>query len=169
MFEGKKIYYSGSIKGAPEKEPDFAWNLVRYMADNGATVLSEHVAGRSKEEMDQIRAKNIGMEIQKMLSEPEPWFEIRRQDLAWVDEATHVVALINAPSHGVGMELEHAILKPRMGLNETPILCLVHQDLKDKVSFMIKGVAPEENSSFHLETYIDLDSAKNSVKEFLIK
>lgn len=168
-FDGKKVYYSGSIKGAPEIEPDFAWNLVQYMAQNGAVVLSEHVAARDKEEMDLVRAKNIGVDLQQMLSEPEPWFGIRRQDLKWVDEATHLVALINAPSHGVGMEIEHAILKPRLGLNQTPILCSVHENLANKVSFMIRGVAENETPYFYLKTYTDLDSAKSEIYKFLTK
>lgn len=135
------------------------------MSENGAEVLSEHVAARNKAEMDQMRAKNTGHE----LPEIDPWFEVRRQDLAWVDEATHVVALVNAPSHGVGVEIEHAILKPRLGLNETPILCLVDEQLKDKTSFMIRGVSEEECPVFSIETYDGLDSATESVKEFLLK
>ena len=45
-FTGKKVYYSGSISGVPEPDPEFAWKLVRYMIDNGADVLSERVAAR---------------------------------------------------------------------------------------------------------------------------
>lgn len=167
-FEGKKVYYSGSIKGAPEADPEFAWKLVQYMIENGAEILSEHVAARSKEEMDTVRARNIGMTVQEMLAQPEPWFGIRRQDLDWVDEASHVVAVINAPSHGVGMELEHAILKPRLGLNTTPILCLVHEDLSEKVSFMIRGVSKGETPYFYIETYTDLETAKSTVSKFLM-
>lgn len=167
IFEGKKVYYSGSIKGSPEADPEFAWKLVRYMVEGGAEVLSEHVAARSQQEMDEVRARNIGMTVSEMLSLPEPWFGIRKQDLKWVEEATHVVALINAPSHGVGMELQHAILKPRIGLNITPVLCLVHEQYADKISFMIRGVSKEEAPYFSLHTYQDLDTAKNSIRTFL--
>lgn len=167
LFEGKKVYYSGSIKGAPEIEPDFAWRLVRYMTENGAVVLSEHVAARNQQEMDEVRARNIGMTVKNMLKQPEPWFGIRKQDLKWVEEATHVVALVNAPSHGVGIELQHAILKPRLGLNTTPILCLIHEQVVDKLSFMVRGLSKDETPCFYLETYRDLETAKSSVKKFL--
>ncbi|OGM09117.1 hypothetical protein A2Z67_05925 [Candidatus Woesebacteria bacterium RBG_13_36_22] len=167
IFDGKRVYYSGSIKGAPEIEPDFAWQLVQYMIENGANVLSEHVAARNQQEMDEVRARNLGMSVQEMLKQPEPWFGIRRQDLKWVEEATHVVAVVNAPSHGVGMELQHAILKPRLGLNVTPMLCLVHEQLNDKLSFMVRGVSKNESPYFFLETYKDLEAAKSSVEKFL--
>lgn len=167
LFEGRKVYYSGSIKGAPEIEPDFAWKLVHYMMDNGAVVLSEHVAARNQQERDDVRARNLGITVEEMLQDPEPQFGIRRQDLKWVEEATHVVALINAPSHGVGMELQHTILKPRLGLNLTPILCLIHQGVADRLSFMVSGVSRDETPCFYLETYADLDSAKLSVEKFL--
>ncbi len=166
-FDGKRVYYSGSIKGAPEIEPDFAWQLVQYMIENGANVLSEHVAARNQQEMDEVKARNLGMSVQEMLKQPEPWFGVRRQDLKWVEEATHVVAVVNAPSHGVGMELEHAILKPRLGLNTTPILCLVHEQLSEKLSFMVRGVSKDETPCFYVKTYKDLETAKASVSRFL--
>lgn len=168
IFLGKKVYYSGSIKGSTEIDPEFAWKIVQYMSENGAKVLSEHVAARSKDEMNTLLLGNVGKEIQELLKGQEPWFGIRKQDLDWVDEATHVVALINAPSHGVGIELEHAILKPKLGLNKTPILCLVHKDLFDKVSFMIKGISIEESDVFYLKSYSDLESVKLLVKDFLL-
>lgn len=166
-FKGLKIYYSGSIKGAPEADPHFPWHLVQYMAENGADVLSEHVAARSQQEMDHIRAKRIGMTVQRLLANPEPWYGIRKQDIEWVDEATHMVALVNAPSHGVGMEIERALLKPARGLGVTPILCLIHQDLLSKLTFMIRGVAEEESRAFFLQPYTDLRHATSIIHKFL--
>ncbi|MEK7526093.1 MAG: hypothetical protein AAB546_01285, partial [Patescibacteria group bacterium] len=102
------------------------------------------------------------------LAKPEPWLLIRKQDNEWVDQATHLVAVVNAPSHGVGMEIERAILKPQRGLNETPILCLIHETLLDKLSFMVRGVSEDEHPSFHLKTYTNLQEAQNTVHDFLI-
>lgn len=166
-FKGLKVYYSGPIKGAPEVESDFPWNLVQYIASKGADVLSEHVASRSASEMIEIRARRIGVETKKLLSHPEPWFDIRKQDMAWVDEATHFIALVNTPSHGVGMEIERALLKPERGLPETPILCLVHESLINNLSFMIRGVSNEESDKFFVKKYHDLDDAKNIIYDFL--
>lgn len=166
-FEGTKVYFSGSIKGAPEADPHFAWHLVQYMGQKGADVLSEHVAGRSQAEMDAIRAVRTGQIIQEMLEKPVPWIDIRRQDNIWVDEATHMVALVNAPSLGVGMELERTILKPSRGLNLTPILALMHEDLLGQLSYMVRGITPEE-AAFHLRTYRDLEEAQSHIDGFLM-
>ena len=166
-FERSKVYYSGSIKGTPEPDPEFAWKLVQYMAQNGADVLSEHVAGRNQQEMDEIRARRIGMTIQQLKNNSEPWIGIRRQDLEWVNEATHVVALVNAPSLGVGMEIQRAIDKPKLGMNKTPILCLVQESVLPKLSYMVRGVVPEESSLFQLQTYQNLEQAQQHIFDFL--
>jgi hypothetical protein len=167
LFEGLKIYFSASIKGAKEPDPNFAWELVNYMKENGADVLSEHVAARNQNEMDEVRAAKIGMTTEEMTEILDSKF-VRKQDLKWVDQATHVVALINAPSHGVGMELQEAILKPRLGMNETPILCLIREDLLSSVSRMIEGVDNEKVPNFSLQVYRDLGQAKTIIKFFLI-
>ena len=166
-FENLKVYYSGSMRGSPEPDPEFAWKLVQFMGHNGADVLSEHVAGRTQQEMEEIMARRIGLTIQEIQKNPEPWFAIRRQDLDWVNEATHVVALVNAPSLGVGMEIQRALDKPKLGMNETPILCLVQEDILPKLSFMIRGVTPKESPLFQIQTYKGLDQAQQHIFDFL--
>ncbi|QQG42196.1 MAG: hypothetical protein HYV90_02670 [Candidatus Woesebacteria bacterium] len=170
LFEGIKVYYSGSIKGAPELDPDFAWNLVQFMKEGGADVLSEHVAGRNKDEMDRVRAEKLGITVEAFRGIPREVYVrdiIRKQDLEWVDQATHMVALVNAPSHGVGMELQEAILKPRLGLNQTPILCLIHEDVYNNLSGMVAGVSEQENPEFYVKKYKTLQEAKDLVSNFL--
>lgn len=169
-FEGLKIYYSGSIRGAKELDPNFAWEIVQFMKENGANVLSEHVAARNIDEMDRIRAEKMNITVEELRSIPRETYVkdvIRKQDLEWVDEATQVVALVNAPSHGVGMELQEAILKPRLGLNETPILCLIHKDLVGHLSGMVTGVRTEESSKFYVRSYESLADAQVTIFEFL--
>ncbi len=166
-YQGLKVYFSGSIRGVPEPDPEFAWQLVQFMASGGADVLSEHVAARSQQEMDSIRARRIGLTIQEMLADPEPWFLIREQDIDWVDEATHVVALVNAPSHGVGMEIQRALDKPAMGMNRTPILALIHENLLEPMSRMVRGVRPTKHPEYFLKTYQSLTDAQTATDQFL--
>lgn len=167
-FYGSKVYFSGSIKGVPEAEPDFAWKIVQFMEDGGAEVLSKHVAARSPEEMDRIRTQKMGIPLENWKSLAEPWFLTRKSDREWVDEATHLVALVNSPSHGVGMEIERALLKPERGLALTPILCFVSPSSIKNLSFMIKGVNPlEECPCYSLETYRSLNEAKGKIYYFL--
>lgn len=166
IFEGMKIYYSGSIRGVPNPDPEFAWKLVQFMIAKGADVLSEHVAARNHEEMDEIFARRSGVDRRKLA---EPWYEARRIDFEWVNEATHVVAVVNGPSHGVGMEIQRAIDKPRMGMNLTPVLCLVHEELFDKVTWMIRGVSAIESPVFRRAVYLALQDAQNKIEEFLLE
>ncbi len=165
-FKGLKVYFSGTIRGAPNPDPEFSWKLVQYMIKNGADVLSEHVAGRTQKEIDEIFARRAGVDTRKS---DKPWLIARKIDMGWLDEATHIVALVDSPSLGVGMEIERAIGKPNRGLNETSVLCLVHKDLIDRLSFMIRGVTKKEAPSYSLKTYKDLDHAKKVVHDFLTK
>ena len=164
-----KVYYSGAIKGTPEPDPEFAWKLVNYMSEQGIDVLSEHVASRTEEEKNRLMSKRIGKTVAEFQSDPEPWFGVRRQDVKWVEEATHVVALVNGPSLGVGMEVEHALLKPKLGMNKTPILCLVREDILPKLSYMIRGVTSDESEMFQIKTYNTLEEAQEHILEFLSK
>lgn len=163
-FEGLQVYYCGSIRGVPESDPEIHWKLVRFMADRGANVLSEHVAGRNDEEREEIRASRIGERVKDIIGHPEPWFAVREIDLEWVDQASHVVALINSPSLGVGMEIQHALLKPERGLPSTHILCLVREDLLESLTYMARGIRQSECS---IRTYTDLDSAVRTIHDFL--
>jgi len=163
-FEGTVIYYSGSIRGVKNMDPDFAHKLVSFMMENGADVISEHVAARNEAEMNEIFLRRTGIDRGSVEN---PWEVVRKVDLDMVDHATHLVAIINGPSHGVGIEIEHAILKPSLGLNETPILCLVQEDLKDMVTWMIKGISRSEAPGFCLKTYKNLQDAKDKITEFL--
>jgi hypothetical protein len=164
-FKGIKIYYSGSIRGEPEADPEFPRKLVNFMTDNGANVLSEHVVYPLGDEMDKIMVKKAGIKLDKLRNHPQRWFLIRDIDTGWVDEADCMIAIVNGPSHGVGMEIERALLKPERGLSKTPVLCLIHQDFKEGLSYMIRGI---KNADFYLKTYQDLSTAVEIIDDFLL-
>ena len=88
--------------------------------------------------------------------------------MGWVDEATHMVALVDSPSLGVGMEIERAVEKPHRGLKKTKILCLVQKDLLESLSYMVRGVTKKEASEYNLKPYNNLEDAKRLVYKFLI-
>lgn len=164
-LSNKKIYFSGSIQGINHTDPNFGYNLVSFMTSLGFKVLSEHVAARSRDEQDNIFMKNTGVD-RSDISGKELWENAYKVDMNWVDEADYLVALVDGPSHGVGMEIMRALLKEERGMNQTKILCLTHKDNFDMLSWMLKGI-PESYSNFTLETYSDLDSAKSITKKFL--
>lgn len=165
-FQGARVYYSGSIRGVPNPEPDFAYNLVRYMIDGGAEVLSEHVGARTRQEMDEVFLRRTGVDRNKL---NEPWYTVRKLDMQWVDEATHLIAILNGPSHRVGMEIERALLRPKIGLKPMPILCLIQESLIDGLSWMVRGISSDECPRFELAPYTDLEDAKRKITDFLTR
>lgn len=165
-FSGKKIYYAGSIRGGEEQDKDLPWKIVRYMADHGAEVLSEHVAGRTHEEREAVRAVRVGEKILEAYGHLNSDQQIRKIDLDWVSQADYMVALVNAPSLGVGMEIQYALQKPLMGMPLTPILALVHQNMRTKLSAMVQGIT---ESQFHLHTYETFEDIRKKLSEFLIE
>ncbi len=170
-FEGKKVYYSGSIRGIANSDPNFAWNLVQHMINNGANVLDEHVGARNREEMAEIFYKRSGIEIGAIEDKKEKAKVARRQDLKWDEEDDYLVALVTSPSLGVGIEIQHAILKPRLGLNKTPILFLVDRKVvdADMLSNMVTGIDSEaENVDYEIGIYENEEDAKRIITEFLI-
>lgn len=166
-FINKKIYFSNSIAGDTGGNKDISIDLVKFMLKKGANVLSEDVAFRDQKIMFPIFKKKTGIDLTKIKNQDKKAKIVRRTDLNWVDEADYLIAIVNGASYGVGMEIQRAIDKPRLGLNKTPILCLVYKDLLKDVSLMIRGVSKKEAPNFQLKTYKDLRQAKEIVNKFL--
>lgn len=158
----KTIYFSSSIAGAKGIPVYFKKTLVEYMKDLGYRVLSEHVALVDNEQkMFETLSKNAGVHIpQRNGCEA----EIRDVDARWVDEADFVIAMVDEPSLGVGMEIERALLRPKRGFKLAPILCLIHADNYPKLSPMVKGVNVPQ---FYLKIYTDEVDAQKQVLLFL--
>jgi len=152
----------------PEADPEFPIKLIQFMVENGAEVLSEHVAYSDKEESNEIFYKKTEVNL-KDLPVEERAIVVRKQDISWVDEADCVVALVNSPSLGVGMEIQRALDKEKLGMKKTPILCLVKNEMLDKLSFMIRGINIEESEVFQLKTYQGLEEAQGHIFDFLGK
>lgn len=164
LFQGCVVYYSGSLHGVLNTPEDFGWNLVRFMEANGATVLDPHVAGRTQEEKLRLFIETRGYDHRE---EEAPWIAIEEEDINEVDRATHMVAVVNGASHGVGNEIQRAIDNFEMRGKRTEILCLVHEDNLSKLSWMIRGKEKFKYPNFHLKTYKDSEDAKRIVSDFL--
>lgn len=170
-FAGKKVYYSGSITGVEEKDLEFPEQLVGYIEKLGAQVIDPHVAISQKLKKDAFLAALVtshGLTRKEWENLPphEQSKRVYQHDIALVDQATHLVALLNGTSFGVAMEIQEALRKPDIGLNLTPILGLVHENFLDRLSLMIKGAA-EIYPHFHLQTYQTLTEAQKAIHKFL--
>ncbi len=157
----KKIYFSCSISGTRVATEDFQMLLVEHMKEMGFKVLSEHVAIFDKIQRFKILSKNSKVDIPKREGFEK---EIRDIDTKWVDQADYIVAIVDGPSLGVGMEVERALLRSQRGLVQAPILCLVHENNYLNLSAMIKGI---QDPCFYLKTYKDTTEASNHLSNFL--
>ncbi len=168
-FSHVHVYYSGSISGLPEADLQFPAHLVDYMKENGAHILDPHVplAG-DKKAFTKAISECHGLTIEEWLAlkRHERDSRIYSHDIKLVDQATHIVALLNGTSFGVGMELQRAFDKPKLGLTTTPVLGLLHDDNSEKISPMITG-ATHIHKQFVIKHYKTLADAKKIVFEFL--
>ena len=170
LFDGLKVYFSNSIRGEMGSVEDIGVEIVNFMAENGANVLSENVAFLEPEIGLPMFQRRTGIDLTKVTVAEERARIIREVDISWVDEATHLVAVVNGASYGVGMELQRAMDKPKMDMNETPVLCLVHKSCLESLSSMVRGVdTKKEGSNFELKVYEDVDGAKEIISDFLLR
>jgi len=163
-FLGCKIYFSNSISGLLNQDPEMGWNVVNYLIENGAHVLDRHVAGRTGEEKDALFVKDNGFDY-RMAENPK--IAVESIDIAQVDMATHVIAFVDGPSHGVGNEVQRAIDRYEFKGENVQILCLVSEERAGKLSWMISGKESPKYPIFHLKIYSDLQDAKKHIFEFL--
>lgn len=155
-FDGCKVYYSGSMQGAPEPKLDLGVRIVNFIIENGGIVLSEHVPIADVAVRDRLFFKNSGIDC----SQPDACFLVHDKDLEWVAQATHMVVLANASgSYGVGIEIQYASMKPLIGLNETPILVLRERSIMAGLSWMLTGKRQRYYSVVGYETEQDAMTA----------
>jgi hypothetical protein len=165
LFKGKEIYFSNSIQGVVNQEQDFAWRIVQFLQENGASVLDRHVAARGKEEAFKLYVIDTGHHLD---GEDKPWILVESDDVGLVDKCSYLIAFVDGPSHGVGAEVQRAIDLWEFVGKRIEVLCMVQEQNLDKLSFMIRGKEKPKYSNFHLKTYKDLVDAKSVIKNFLM-
>lgn len=163
-FAGKDVYFSNSMQGVLNQDKDFGWTVVRYLLENGANVLDQHVGGRDQEERDGLFLIDNGFELDR---KDRPWVAVEQADVKLVDKATHIIAFVDGASHGVGSEIQRAIDLYEFGINGKEILCLIQEDRLKGLSWMVRGKESPKYPNFHLETYKDLEDAKTKISNFL--
>ena len=167
-FDGKIIYFSAAISGGRHKDPSLLVDVVNYMEENGAIVLSKHVAIADREERNSVFIQESGFNRDWM--EGNVAERIREADLGWIKDATHLIALVDTPSTGAGMEIQYALLKHKMGMNLTPVLCLFPaRKWEKKKSNMVKGIGIKDSPAAYVESYKNKEHAEQIIYDFLQK
>ena len=132
-----KIYFSGSIRGAPGNK-DIYKKISNHLMKYGI-VLTEKTFDHTFEEEIKVDEK-----------------EIWERDVKWLKESNALIAEVTSPSHGVGYEIAYARL-----LNK-PILCLHQVSNTKKISAMLMG-----DPHIHILKYEDLYDACNKIDGWL--
>ncbi|EKD67520.1 MAG: hypothetical protein ACD_48C00362G0003 [uncultured bacterium] len=159
MKNNKLVYFSGSVLGKLNQPQQLAIVLVNHIRSKGVEVLDVYAASRKYYDESE--------EIQKAKHQSEPWFTVETVDINDIDRSTHLIALVNGPSHGVGMEIQRAVDNVEMGKSRIKILCLVQERRLKEISWMIRGKQKKEYPNFSLKTYKNLEDAKKIVDSFL--
>jgi hypothetical protein len=104
----------------------------------------------------------VGKEKANLLAE-----DVEQQDIAWLDQATHVIAEISGASTGTGREIEYARTKGGFGKVSAKVLCLYHTEREFFASPMVRGMTPDRYPNVAIRSYADVVEAKSLIKDFL--
>jgi len=157
-MENKIVYFAGAIRG-DRIMASVMLALVRLIQKLGIPVLSEHIVAKDPATM---QAKKLGKPKEAVLVE-----DIERQDIAWLDQATHVIAEISGASTGTGREIEYARNKEHFGKTPAKILVLYHLEREFFASPMIRGMTPDRYPNVTVKPYRTLEEAQEIVLQFL--
>ena len=87
-----RVYLCAAMTNADRKLADIT-ALLAAVEEAGHQVPTRHIAAHNARELD------LGLTDQELAS----------RDLAWLEAADAVVAEVTTPSHGVGVEVTHAV------------------------------------------------------------
>jgi len=129
------IYIASSVTHASESHRKFVRDLKQELRLQTQAVVLEWV---DKEPVEKL----------------EGFFE---RDMKNISMSTHVVALVDMPSIGLGMEIKEALLKKK------PLLCLA----KERAEISRLLLAAQLTYAFKIEHYSALQEAVERVKRFI--
>jgi len=165
-----KVFYGAAIQGNKSRaeRAEVHRFLLEAIKGQGFEVVAEHTSSKSLEDATKILEKRIGP-IPKEGIERRVY--IRNKIIEFIEgEISAAIFEVSVPSLGTGVEIAHAYLRPRMGLEEIPVLALYEKNYwPNKLSTMIRGIDREKVPQFTLREYSSLEEAKKIVGEFLEK
>lgn len=136
---GRRVYFSGSIRGGRALQPLYA-AIVAFLQRRGYEVLTTHVAApdvlapsqpASSASLTGEQSVPVGTGLVQERREDVGAPDIYERDVRWLQESDLVIAEVSVPSLGVGVEIATA---QQLG---KPILCLCRADAA--LSAMVEG------------------------------
>jgi hypothetical protein len=164
------IFYGGAIQGNidREKRVHIHKSLMSFIKEHGFEVISEHAAGRNFEETAALLEKAIGP---LPPIGPERTIYVRNKMIAALEgDIAAAIFEVSVPSLGTGIEIAHAYLRPKTGLDQIPILALYEKDYwPGKLSSMIRGLDKKDYPQIEVVEYLTLEEAADQISNFLNK
>lgn len=168
-----KVYFGAGIQGFenPQKRAERVAtykHIIDSIRGCGHEVLYEHTATNNREEAWTVLERQFGA----LPKDPyERKLFIRDKNLQGIEKhAEAAVFEVSTPSLGVGIEIAHAYLRPRLGIKAIPILALYQKDYwSHGLSVMVSGLQsdPTTRNFVVIQEFSDFDSIKNAVSQFL--
>jgi len=156
----KKVFFAGAIRGDRSSAETTIIGLIKFIREElRYPVLNEHVGA---EDPIGSFAEKIGKEKDSLQAR-----DIEEQDIAWLNQCSHVIAEISGASTGTGREIEYARTKGHFENTPAKILCLYRIDREFYASPMIRGMTPDRYPEVTVKSYENLQGAKKLVREFL--
>ena len=152
------VYFAGAIRGE-RTVAAIMLELVRFIQDLGLPVLTEHVVA---EDPIGTLSDKIGKTKDGLSAE-----DIERQDISWLDQATHVIAEISGASTGTGREIEYARTKEHFGKTPAKVLVLYQSEREFFASPMIRGMTPDRYPTVTIKPYATVEEAGAIIRTFL--
>jgi len=164
------VFYGAAIQGAEnrEKRSNIHTSIIELIKKQGFEVYTEHTTGKSYEEAILKLEESIGKLPKDELNRR---IYVRNKMIEGIE--SNIIAAVfevSTPSLGTGIEIAHAYLRPRMGLDEIPILALYEKDYwPNNLSTMIKGISSSEFKNFYLIEYSSVNDLGNIIQNFFKK
>lgn len=163
-----KIFFGAAIQGSEirEKRARVHRMILDAIIDCGCKVISEHTAGTDYEDTRRLLEETFGSLPPRGM---ERTIFIRNKMIEKVEsDIDAAVFEVSTPSLGTGIELAHAYLRPRMGLQKIPVIALYQRDFwPNNLSAMIRGISREKVPGFYLKEYDQPEGAVQFIPEWI--
>ncbi len=155
MEKSKTAFVAASITHGRETLP-FVRFIIGLLQYHGYDVPSVHNAA---DDPVKVFVEKIG---DPTATDPASFYEWNNR---WIEEADIFVAEMSIPSDGRGAEFERCILKPRLGLSQTPILGVYLEG--SRVSPHILG-AGQKKTHIWFRSYREISDLRIALEDFLV-
>lgn len=165
-----KIFFGGAIQGT-ENRPERARahrKIIDALKVRGCEILSEHTTGENVATTSEYLEKSIGP---LPVDRAHRTAAIRRQMIEMIEgEIDAAVFEVSVPSLGTGIEIAHAYLRPRLGLQAIPVIALYQRNYwPNKLSTMITGITSSDCPFFEILEYPSPEESPSFVPSVIDK